>query len=107
MTSSSQGVYTWDSAHWQRTNEAPYGHQSRDRVAAFAQVYCNNSLQDRKPVTCQKRRAAERRNRSSRVKGARGRPTRTEQQWASRLVTKAWTKIAAASWDKNRETASS
>jgi len=52
------------------------------------------------------RLATEERTRSRMVNSARSMPTitMTEQQWSSRLVTKVWSKVTAASWDKDRET---
>lgn len=34
---------------------------------------------------------------------SRGRPTITKHQWSSWLMTKAWTNVASASWDRDRE----
>src|SRR6218665_3011982 len=44
------------------------------------------------------RRAAQRRTRSRRAIRYRGKPTKTELHWSGLLVTKAWTRVAVASW---------
>src|SRR6218665_2115340 len=91
--------------NWGKADKTvPYQHSNsvKDALPNGKPVQCVTHITQNRGIftylgTPPMRRAAERWTLSRRAVIVRSRPTKTEQQRSSRLVTKAWTKVAAAS----------